>query len=299
MNHIFSLCLSALSLLPYLQAHICLDAVHGIHKPYAIVTLIDGDMYASYFPAANVLRYSLSLTLDKHVLRKTDFVVITSRSEHMAGLDSEWKRCHVPDLYHPFLNKQWAFLMDDYERVLYMDADTFAGGDMSPMLSDKAQESLSVTGDWFETEEQLRNHLVAFNTGVYSFKPGKQFHKLFFQMEEQLDAANRTQSQSLSTPQDQSKLNSLFAQERKTWFNFSFNAWLNGLNALDGSIAKRWNQTLWEIHEPIRAYHLIGHCPPPRPPQGSTGRRSVVYERWWRLHDEISNTTRGKSALHE
>ena len=251
-----------------------------------------------YTLGANVLLHSLRASLRPQVLRNTDFIAMITGIDENVGmtkhsLSRHWHACEPPSIGDAgkgktvLFDKLWVYHMLDYERVMFIDADAFAVGDVSPMLNTPNMKSISVTPDWFEGLPLKAGDAVGFNTGVFSVKPDK-------------DEFFRLNKHRLDHPEiydDQSCINSYYGGGKTiyqsnstnvTWFDFSFNAWLNGIAEGQRPSRNGWDD-IWNFYNPKVIHHLIGHIPPERPLKNATDPRSVVYKRWWEYADDFSS----------
>jgi hypothetical protein len=273
-------------------------SVCGRHKAnstrYAVVTMVG--RHQNYVIGANVLVHSLHNTMNHTVRRHTHFIALkVDDTKH--ALSPLWTVCEPPEIgslkdISIMFEKLWVYQLLDFERVLFIDADAFVVGDVSPLLTMPGLKSIAVTPDWFETKPLVAGSNIGFNTGVFSVKPDKDE---FFRI-------NKFRLEHPELMQEQSLLNSYYGDAGRTymgnsgnvtWFNFSFNAWLNGL--ADGDLPSRGNwDEIWSAYPSKIVYHLIGHMPPTRP-EAVTNERSAVYKQWWNVSDDAERLSSGLS----
>lgn len=150
-------------------------------KPLAIATLVTTPAYVE---GANVLWASLRQTLAPQLRGRVDFValLVAEHGEAEANATRQalhgWTGCVVPLIPPPYdgavsfprFREQFTKLAlwnaTMYERVLYMDSDTLALGDVSPLLALPASAPFAAVRDW--ENGAVRAH---FNMGVASLAP--------------------------------------------------------------------------------------------------------------------------------
>ena len=262
---------------------------HG-GKLYAIVTMVGGGT-AQYSDGANVLARSLHIHMNRTVLRHTQLIAFVidgpSAEESKHRLSSLWTTCEPPRIgkssdHSIMFEKLWVYELLDFERVLFIDSDAFAVGDVSPLLVTPDMAPFAVTPDWFDAPLQTGAR-VGINTGVFSIKPDKD---VFFKI-------NKFRLENPAVQQEQQLLNNFYGNppyeasngepgtnSNVTWFNFSYNAWLNGIG--DGKWPPRGNWSeIWPLYQPAVIHHLIGHMPPNKPLDSVRDERSMIYRMWW------------------
>ena len=241
----------------------------------------------SYAVGANVLARSIHATMDPAVLRNTQLIALIIDGPQEPVVSHLWSVCRAPMIGKNVMpsvsfEKLWIYQLLDFERVLFIDADAFAVGDVSPLLTTPHLKAVAVTPDWFVEQPRPGDH-IGFNTGVLSVKPDSDE---FFRINKfRLDNPAFVNEQLLlNAYYGQAPYNEGTNEEDNTtalsWFNFSYNAWLNGIG--DDTVPARgnWSQ-IWTAYQPAIVYHLIGHVPPTKPLDSVTDERSMVYRLWW------------------
>lgn len=147
----------------YFSCLVCISEPRSVCGPptdhlvkYAVVTMVGGS--PGYIVGANVLLYSMLGTMDRGVRRHTQFIVLVTNHKTPAEkktLSPLWTVCEPPLIGNAssktvMFEKLWVYQLLDYERVLFLDADTFAVGDVSPLLTTPGLGAIAVTPDWFE-----------------------------------------------------------------------------------------------------------------------------------------------------
>ena len=261
---------------------------HRGGKLYAIVTMV-GHGTAMHADGANVLARSLHATMNHTVLRHTQLIALVGdgpgAEESKAKLSNMWTVWEPPSIRNSsdlsvMFDKLWVYELVEFERVLFIDADAFAVGDVSPLLVTPGLKSFAATPDWFDEPLQTGAR-VGINTGVFSVKPDEdEFFKI-----------NAFRLENPHHKQDQTLLDAYYGpppyeavDAKVTWFNFSYNSWLNGIADNEWPARGHWNAT-WAAYQPSVIFHLIGHFPPTRPAENLTDTRSAIYRKWWKLAD--------------
>jgi len=159
---------------------------------------------------------------------------------------------------------------------MYMDSDTMAVGDVSPMLTE-ANMSLAAVHDW--EDGQIREH---FNCGVISFIPSVAEFK-------RLDGARRTKRDYRLGMAEQGLFNVVYATNTSYQeFPFEYNGNL---------AAELQNRTYWDLHrKSLRVIHYtwlkpflttinsnreINNC------RGDCAILADTLKEWWNMYDEM------------
>jgi hypothetical protein len=284
----------------YTNARSVCGKANNTSPQYAVVTMVGGN--GRYVKAANVQLHSVQTTMDHNVLQHTQFIVIVT-DEHEAytsELNPGWIVCKPPRIVcvecsaverSVMFEKLWVYELLDFERVLFIDADAFAVGDVSPLLTAPDLKSIAVTPDLFDTKPLEAGAFVEFNTGVFSIKPS---NDEFFKINKfRMDNPTIGNEQSLLNAYYRSQLGSSqqlqYMQENAvvSWFNFSFNAYIFRLSGDDTPSSGNWD-AIWSHYTPKVIIHLIGNCPPPKP-DAVTNARTAAFSKWWEAYHHMRN----------
>lgn len=249
-------------------------------KKYAVATLVSS---SAYIDGANVLLYSLRKFMDPVIAAETDFVALLVREhpdvDQVSAALRGWRTCKVPLVPPPFdgavpferFREQFTKLalwnMTAFRRVLYLDSDTVATGDPSPMLLANGSAFAAVQ-DW--EGGAVRAH---FNMGVCSLRPdAAEFARLM-----DLRATKRDYRMGMA---EQGLLNSLYADTFEK-FPFEYNGNL---------AAAAQNATFWAEHSRgLRIIHYTWIKPfdPRRETNGDYAACAAPIALWWKLKGEM------------
>lgn len=255
---------------------------------YAITTLVSSTDYVS---GANVLLYSIRKFIDPLVLHKVKFValLIEGKIENPlieSGLHVGWARNYVP-LIRPArpgdvtfkrfaekFTKLALWKMIEFKRILYMDSDTMAVGDVSPILID-VNSTFAAVLDW-----ELGKIVSHFNMGVASLVPNMtEFNRL--------DSQRLTKRDYRLSMAEQGLLNAVYGTNYQI-FPFAYNGNLAAA-VQDRSFWDSHRKQLRIIHFTwIKPFHItrtakleLQNC------NGDCVKCADVLKEWWTMYDEM------------
>ena len=258
----------------------------SLTKDYAVVTMVSTQ---GYVVAANVLYYSLQKHMDSQIFMQTDFIALLiqdhpaeSNQQIMHELHKGWITCSVPlikpgfddavtfDRFKEQFTKLHIWRLIMFKRVVYLDSDTMAVGDISPLLT-AATLPFAAVRDW--ENFAIREH---FNMGVCSLMPsGEEFNKLNHIRETKRDYRLEMAEQGM--------LNSLYKPGKYNEFPFEYNGNL---------AAAEQNPPFWNQHLPfLRVIHYTWVKPQSR---GKTQGDSVMDKAialWWEMKEQMDNSS--------